>query len=38
VADKMAQANHLVAAMAIAPLAGLAAAAGKIYKLMKNDV
>jgi Fe-S-cluster-containing dehydrogenase component len=37
VADKMAQANHLVAAMAIAPLAGLAAAAGKIYKAMKND-
>jgi Fe-S-cluster-containing dehydrogenase component len=37
VADKMAQANNLVAAMAIAPLAGIAAAVGRIYKLTKSD-
>ena len=37
VADKMAQANHLVAAMAIAPLAGIAAAVGRIYKMTKSD-
>ena len=37
VADKMAQANNMVAAMAIAPLAGIAAAVGKIYKMTKSN-
>lgn len=37
VPDKMAQANNLLAAMAIAPLAGIAAAVGKIYKMTKRD-
>ena len=37
VADKMAQANSMVAAMAIAPIAGIAAAVGKIYKMTKSD-
>lgn len=37
VADKMAQANNLVTAMAIAPLAGIAAAVGKLYKMTKSD-
>jgi Fe-S-cluster-containing dehydrogenase component len=36
VADTMAEANHLVAAMVIAPIAGIAAAASKYVKLTKN--
>jgi Fe-S-cluster-containing dehydrogenase component len=35
-ADKMAQANNLVTAMAIAPLAGIAAAAGRLYRMTKS--
>jgi ferredoxin len=37
VGDKMGQANNLVAAMAIAPLAGIAAAVGKLYKMTKTE-
>ena len=37
VEDQMARANNLVTAMAIAPIAGIAAAVGKIYKMTKND-
>jgi len=37
VADTMADANNLAAAMVIAPIAGLAAAAGKIYKMTQKD-
>ncbi|MFC1798993.1 4Fe-4S dicluster domain-containing protein [Thermodesulfobacteriota bacterium] len=36
-ADSMAKANHLVTAMLIAPIAGLAAALGSSYKLLKDD-
>lgn len=36
VKDAMAEANNLAAAMVIAPLAGIAAAAGKIYKTGKK--
>jgi Fe-S-cluster-containing dehydrogenase component len=37
VADSMAQANNIAAAMVVAPLAGIAAAAGKFYKITKNS-
>ena len=37
VEDSMAQANNLAAAMVIGPIAGLAAAAGKFYKLSKKN-
>jgi Fe-S-cluster-containing dehydrogenase component len=37
VADAMADANNLAAAMIFAPIAGLAAAAGKLYKLSQKD-
>lgn len=37
VADSMADANNIAAAMVIAPLAGVAAAVGKFYKLSQND-
>ncbi len=37
VADVMADANNLATAMLIAPLAGLAAAAGKLYKISQKD-
>jgi hypothetical protein len=33
----MADANNLAAAMIIAPIAGMAAAAGKFYKMTKTD-
>lgn len=36
-ADSMAKANNLLTAMLVAPLAGLAAALGSSYKLLKND-
>ena len=36
VKDTMAQANHLTTAMALAPVAGIAAAIGKFVKLTKN--
>jgi Fe-S-cluster-containing dehydrogenase component len=36
VKDTMAQANHLASAMLVAPLAGIAAAVGKFYKLSKR--
>lgn len=36
VENKMAQANHMAAAMLIAPIAGVAAAVGKSYNYMKN--
>ena len=36
VEDSMADANNIAAAMVIAPLAGIAAAAGKFYKLTRN--
>jgi hypothetical protein len=35
VKDHMANANNLAAALAIAPIAGIAAAVGKFYKLTK---
>jgi Fe-S-cluster-containing dehydrogenase component len=37
VRDQMAQANNLVTAMAIAPVAGIAAAIGTAYKTSKNN-
>ena len=37
VKDAMADANNLAAAMIIAPIAGMAAAAGKFYKMTKTD-
>jgi Fe-S-cluster-containing dehydrogenase component len=37
VSDSMGQANHLVTAMAIAPVAGIAAALGKFYKMARNN-
>lgn len=37
VKDTMSQANNLASAMIIAPLAGVAAAAGKFYKSSKNN-
>ena len=37
VKDQMAQANNLVTAMAIAPVAGIAAAIGTAYKMSKNN-
>jgi len=37
VKDAMADANNLAAAMIIAPIAGVAAAAGKFYKMTKTD-
>ena len=37
VKDTMAQANSLAAAMLVAPIAGIAAAIGKYYKLTKNS-
>ena len=37
VKDTMAQANSLAAAMFVAPIAGIAAAIGKYYKLMKKS-
>jgi len=37
VEDTMADANKLATAMVIAPIAGLAAAAGKLYKLTQKD-
>ena len=37
VKDAMADANNLAAAMIIAPIAGVAAAAGKFYKMSKTD-
>ena len=37
VKDTMAQANSLAAAMVVAPIAGIAAAVGKYYKLMKKS-
>lgn len=37
VADSMADANTIAAAMVIAPIAGVAAAVGKFYKLSQND-
>ncbi|MBW1895332.1 MAG: 4Fe-4S dicluster domain-containing protein, partial [Deltaproteobacteria bacterium] len=37
VKDTMADANNLAAAMIIAPIAGVAAAAGKFYKMSKTD-
>jgi len=36
VKDRMADANHLAAAMLIAPIAGIAAAVGKFYKSVKR--
>jgi hypothetical protein len=36
VKNMMADANNLAAAMVIAPIAGLAAAAGKLYKMTKD--
>lgn len=36
-ADSMAQANNIAAAMVVAPVAGIAAAAGKFYKITKNS-
>lgn len=36
VKNRMADANHLAAAMLIAPIAGIAAAVGKFYKTVKN--
>lgn len=38
VADSMEKANNLVAAMAIAPIAGIAAAVGTFYKHSKKDI
>ena len=37
VKDTMADANNLAAAMVIAPVAGVAAVAGKFYKMTKAD-
>jgi Fe-S-cluster-containing dehydrogenase component len=37
VKNTMAQANNLTAAIFVAPLAGIAAAVGKYYKLTKNS-
>jgi len=37
VADKMSKAENLLAAMAIAPLAGIAAAVGRLYKMTKTQ-
>lgn len=37
VADKMQEANNLVTAMALAPVAGIAAAIGKFYKYSKTE-
>jgi Fe-S-cluster-containing dehydrogenase component len=37
VQDSMAHADNLAKAMVIAPLAGIAAAVGKVYKFTKND-
>jgi hypothetical protein len=37
VKNTMAQANNLTAALFVAPLAGIAAAVGKYYKLTKNS-
>jgi hypothetical protein len=36
VADQMAQANNLVSALALAPIAGVAAAVGKVYAATKT--
>ena len=35
VSDKMGEANNLISAMALAPIAGIAAAIGKFYKYSK---
>lgn len=37
VKDTMADANNLAAAMVLAPVAGVAAAVGKFYKMTKTD-